>query len=212
MSYFDKDKSGYAGSLGWAKPGINAVGEYQASGRPWVKTFTLPAAGNNGDTTSEHFADDKILDDDDAKIEFPTITKSISITNHSGADIQVYFCSLRVPSETGTGVEGADIDGAGGAVEVIARGSKVTDAELNAYNGASDNRPDAAVKENKTYYTVRNLESLELKMRCKRIYVTGTGAGRVSLFAELTNIDHEYNCDHRGLAGISGGTAGTSLS
>ena len=211
MSYFDKDRSTYAGGLGWAKPGINAVGEYQVSGRPWVKTFTLPDPGNNGNTTSEHFADDKILDDDDAKIEFPAITKSISIVNHSGADIQVYFCSLRVPSETGAGLAGADVDGAGGVVEVIARGSKVTDAELNAYNGASDNRPDSAVKENKIYRIVSDEMSLNLEMRCKRIYITGTGANRVSLFAELTNIDHEYNCDHRGLAGISGGTAGTSL-
>lgn len=216
MSYFDKDRSNYSGGLGWAKPGLKAVGEYQASGRPWLKTFTLPDPGSNGSTTSEFFADDKILDDDDAAIEFPFIAKSLSIKNDSGAAIQVYFCSLRVPSQTGTGPldddgNPTDVDGAGTGIDVISRGNKVTDAELNAYNGASDNRPDAAVKENGTYWVIADGESLKINTKCKRAYISGTGAGSVSLYAELTNIDNQYNCDYRGLVGISGGTTGTLL-
>ena len=211
MSYFDSNRSGTSGNLGWAKPGLKAVGEYQASGRPWLKTFTLPIPGNNGNTTSEFFADDKIVDDDDAVIEFPFIAKSLLVKNDSGAVIQVYLCSLRVPSETGGGAGGDDLDGTGAAVDIVSRGNKVTDAELNAYNGASDNRPDAAVKENGIYWTISNGDSLKLNMKCKRVYITGEGAGTVSLYAELTNIDNQYNCDYRGIDGISGGVAGTSL-
>ena len=213
MSYFDKDRTTNAGNLGWAKRGLSSVGEYQASGRPWVKTFTLPDPGNDGDATSEYFADSNIIDDDDAVIEFPFLAKSIQLKNDSGNNVQVYFCSLRVPSELGSDGAGADIDATGVAVDVISRGDKVTDAELNAYfTGVTDNRPTSAVKENGTYWIIPDGESVKIDVKCKRVYVTGVGASPVSLFAELTNIDNQYNCDYRGIVGISDGTAGTSLS
>ncbi len=45
-------------SLKWPKPGINAVGEYQISGQPFLLTFTLGVVGNDGDSTAEIFANE----------------------------------------------------------------------------------------------------------------------------------------------------------
>ena len=50
-------------------------------------------------------------------------------------------------------------------------------------------------------------ETIEMNVKCKRIYIAGAGSVRV--YAELTNIVHPYNLDLRGIEGISGGTAGT---
>jgi len=53
--------------------GINNVGSYQVSGRPWVKTYTGISSGT------------------DTKASFPKVTKSITIINLANVEIHVYF-------------------------------------------------------------------------------------------------------------------------
>ena len=53
--------------------GINNVGSYQVSGRPWVKTYTGIGSGV------------------DTKASFPKVTKSITIVNMANVEIHIYF-------------------------------------------------------------------------------------------------------------------------
>ena len=211
MAYYSGDRTGYAKGLSHPRPGLNATSEYQASGRPWVKTFTLPAAMNNGHNTEEAFATDKVVDDTAAKIEFPNIAKKLVIANESDGDVQVYFCSLMVPVNRAAAAD-LDENGAQVAGNPCARGDKLTEAELNAYkNNGTDNRPDSTVKANGHFFVVASLSKLEINFKCKRVYITGADAGKVSVAAEMTNIENNYVCDLRGLEGISGGSPGTAF-
>ena len=211
MAYYSGDRTGYAQGLSHPRPGLNATTEYQVSGRPWLKSFTMPGAMNNGHATEEAFANDKVVDDAAAKIEFPAIAKRLVITNETNNDVQVYFCSLMVPVNR---AQDADLNEAGDEApgNPCARGDKLTEAELNAYkNGGTDNRPDSTVKANGHYYVIASQTKLEINFKCKRVYITGAGTGKVSLAAEITNIENNYVCDLRGLEGISGGSPGTAF-
>ena len=215
MAYYSGDRTGYAKGLSHPRPGLNATSEYQVAGRPWSKTFSLPAAMNSGHGGAEEeaFASELVVDDSAAKIEFPSVAKRLVFNNTSGDVIQVYFCSLMVPSHTGGGAGGSDRDQDNNVLDPspIARGDALTEAELNNYkDGADDKRPKSAVKEHDHYYVVPNNGTLDINVKCKRVYVTGVGGAKVSLMAELTNIEHNYNCELRGLEGISGGPKGTA--
>ena len=218
MSYYSGDRAGDYKQMGWPKPGINTVGEYQMSGQPFLLTFGLGAAGNNGDGGVEEIFDDiggakKIVDDSASAIHFPAITKKITFTNKSNAVAYVYFCSTMVPSSVGGGAGGADLNEDNEAVDVISRGNRVTTAELNAYHNVTrDNRPQSAVKENGTYIEVADDTSIELNVKCRKIFIAGDGDHTTStIVAELTSIEEQYDCDYRGLPGISGGSRGTKF-
>ena len=91
MSYFDKDRTDYSGGLGWAKPGINAVGEFQTSGRPFLKSGIAPTnAGNISGGTTARF------DDEANKVLFPFLAKRVKIVNGGAQALVVSFCSLNV--------------------------------------------------------------------------------------------------------------------
>ena len=212
MAYYSGDRTGYTQGLSHPRPGLNSTPEYQVSGRPWFKTFSLAAAMNNGHNTEEAFATNKVVDDAAAKIEFPNIAKRLVVSNESGEDIQVYFCSLMVPSHTGGCDGGSDRDQDNNVLDPspITRGDKLTEAELNAYkSGGADNRPDSTVKASGHYYVIPNQTKLDINFKCKRVYITGTGGTKVSLAAEMTSIENNYVCDLRGIEGISGGNKGT---
>ena len=212
MGYYSGDRTGYSKGLSHPRPGLNSTPEYQVSGRPWFKTFSLPAAMNSGHGAApeEAFAGNKVVDDSAAKIEFPHVAKRLVVSNESGADIQVYFCSLMVPVNR---AQNADLNEAGDEApgNPCARGDKLTEAELNAYkDGGTDNRPDSTVKANGHYYVIPDQGKLDINFKCKRVYITGTGADKVSLAAEMTSIENNYVCDLRGIEGISGGSKGTA--
>ena len=218
MSYYSGDRTGDYKQMGWPKPGINTVGEYQMSGQPFLLTFTLGPAGNDGDSSAEEIfgdisSDQKIVDDSASAIHFPAITKKITFTNKSGGDAFVYFCSTMVPSNIGGGAGGADLDENNNPVDVVSRGNRVTTPELNAYHSAArDNRPKSAVKENGTYITVGDNGVLELNVKCRKLFIAGGGDGTANtIVAELTSIEEQYDCDYRGLPGISGGPIGTKF-
>ena len=112
----------------------------------------------------------------------------------------------------GGGGGGADLNGAGAAVDIVSRGNLVTTAEINAYNGASDFRPKSAVKENGTYIIVANGSTLSLNVKCRKVFIvqaTGGNQAVCQVTAELTSIEEGYDCDYRGIPGISGGVRGT---
>lgn len=212
MGYYDQNRSAdnvAVRTQGFPGPGLNSVGEFQQSGRPYVVQAVLAGAHANGDAT-EAFDANTNVKDDDTTITFPYITKKIVINNTSGAVMQVYFCSLLVPAED---LAGADLNGADPQVVLdpapTGRGNKITTAELNAYHDNSDARPSSAVLDNGHYYTIADDTSLELNVKCRRVYLAGTGTDDFCVAAELTNIVHPYNCDLRGIDGISGGTAGS---
>tara|TARA_B110000467_G_scaffold128176_1_gene121511 strand:+ start:42 stop:563 length:522 start_codon:yes stop_codon:yes gene_type:complete len=89
MGYFNADRSGQAArGLHAPKPGLNAVGEYQVSGRPYLKTilfgqftFQIDAAV----TVSADLAN--------TTVSFPFVTSRLIVNNHTDRDIAVYFCS-----------------------------------------------------------------------------------------------------------------------
>ena len=220
MSYYDKDNSDAAYRIGrFPGPGLNSVAEYQQAGRIWMKDITssVPLQGDQdgaGTGLVNLFSDNLVINDDAAKIEFPFVTKKVTISNSdSGAGLYVYFCSLRVPA--------TDLDD-----DITTRGNSVTDAELAEYwatDGDNDNshHPDSAVKANGHWMRVAPASMagtpnlLELNVKCRRIYVARDGVlngdpgEHVLVHAELTNIVHPYNLDLRGIEGISGGDAGT---
>lgn len=71
-----------------AKPGIGAVGEYQAAGRPWLKTVTVPVGANHGNTAAN-------ANVDEIRVDFPAITSKLTIRNRStAAPVYVHFASL----------------------------------------------------------------------------------------------------------------------
>jgi len=217
-NYYSGDRTNDAPQASWPKPGINAVGEYQMSGQPFLLTFGLGAAGNDGDGGTEEIFGDvggakKIVDDSASAIHFPAITKKITFTNKSNAVAYVYFCSTMVPSSVGGGAAGADLNEDNDPVDVVSRGNRVTTAELNAYHNVTrDNRPQSAVKENGTYIEVADDASIELEVKCRKIFIAGDGGHTTStIVAELTSIEEQYDCDYRGLPGLSGGVRGSKF-
>jgi hypothetical protein len=218
MSYYSGDRTGDYGQMGWPKPGINTVGEYQMSGQPFLLTFTLGVAGNAGNATAEEVfaggAGNKIVDDSPSAIHFPAITKKITYTNGSGADAYVYFCSTLVPEKAIAAASDVAGDGATPvAGNPTARGNRITTSELNQYhNGAGDERPNSAVKVFKTYLIVANGSSITMNVKCRKIFIAGAGDLTANkIVAELTSIEEQYDCDYRGLPGISGGERGSKF-
>ena len=214
-NYYSGDRTNDTPQTSWPKPGINAVGEYQMSGQPFLLTFGLGAAGNIGDGATEEIfgSATKIVDDSASAIHFPAITKKIKFTNTSNAVAYVYFCSTMVPAVAVAAA--ADVDGSGDAMagNPTARGNLITTAEINQYhNGDGDARPTSSVKVNKTYIEVADDASLELEVKCRKIYIAGAGTHTTStIVAELTSIEEPYDCGFRGLPGISGGARGTEF-
>ena len=88
-----------------AKPGIGGVGEYQASGRPWVKTVTVPA----GAVFSNAKANEEVTE---IRLDFPAVTRKLTIRNRSTvAPVYVHFASLA------TTHDGAAVGAANSAVK-----------------------------------------------------------------------------------------------
>ena len=214
MSYYDKDRDDVAHRIGrYPGPGLNSAAEYQQAGRPFLQKVTPGETHDNGAAGTEAFDDNNLVKNDVVSIEFPFITKRITLRNLDDTnDAYVYFTSLMVPAE-----DLGDDDKAGDAAAAedrtvldpgpTKRGNALTTAELNAYNNVADARPDSAVKVNGHYYTLEPGETIDMNLKCKRVYIAGNGDVRV--YAELTNIVHPYNLDLRGIEGISGGTSGT---
>jgi len=195
MSYYDKDRNDVAHRIGrYPGPGLNSTAEYQQAGRPFLQKVTPGETHANGAAGTEAFDDNDLVKEDVVSIEFPFITKRVTLKNLSGGDAYVYFCSLAVPAAS---IEDGD---------PTARGNSLTEDEMTAQEGG-DGRVDSAVLANGHYYTLADEETIEMNVKCKRIYIAGAGSVRV--YAELTNIVHPYNLDLRGIEGISGGTAGT---
>ncbi len=74
------------------KSGLGAVGEYQASGKPWVTGSLNVSALSSGGTTPH-------------KIEFPSVTSWVSVRNldeTGGQDCFVAFSANGLPSQSGT--------------------------------------------------------------------------------------------------------------
>ena len=73
MGHYAKDNS-YAGHT-YYEPGLQHVGSYQVSGRPYI------TGSNNLDDGGEH------------EISFPYVTSKVTVINHSSATIRVHFAS-----------------------------------------------------------------------------------------------------------------------
>ena len=207
-------------ALDYPRPSINSVGEYQVSGQPFVLKFTPIEVGANGDgANTEELLDNahatnKIVDDQAAAILFPAITKRLIIKNNTNNNIYVYFCSLLVPVNR---APDDDIDEDGTAIpgNPCSRGNRITSTELANYHDAGDdNRPDSTVKVNKHYFTLTTGLTLDINVKCRRVYIAAEADGNAAdceIIAELTGIEQGYDLDHRGIAGVSGGSAGTKF-
>ena len=109
-------------------------------------------------------------------VSFPFVTSRLIINNHTNRDIAVYFCSLDV----------AD----------------------------ADNAANSGVRVNKNYFVIPKGEAgftvptLDARIKTRKVYLAtfgaGVGTGHVSVLAELTNIEEQYNCDVDNIVGISG--------
>ena len=64
---------------------------------------------------------------------------------------------------------------------------------------------DSAVLVHKNYHVLGPTESITYNAKCRRVYVSenGSGAQTVSVSAELTGIEHDYDLDVEGISGIS---------
>ena len=84
------------------KNGLFNVGSYQVSGYPFITGSVVDSAGT---------------DDGEIKVEFPTVTKNITVINTGSTGLRVYFCaqqavnSYRSPGNTGSYPDGAPITG-----------------------------------------------------------------------------------------------------
>jgi len=208
MSYYDKDNPDAAARISrYPGPGLNSVAEYQQSGRPFLQV-AAPTSNhnNNGAAGVEAFtaAGNKIKGDS-VTVEFPFITKRVTIKNLTANVAYVYFSSLRVPVLLSDG----DADGDA----ITQRGDKVVNSELATYMDGGDDRPESATISNGHYFELAVNEEVKMDIKCKRLYLAGVGGGDgVRVYGELTNIVHPYNLDLRGIEGISGGTAGSVTS
>jgi len=155
------------------------VGEYQVAGRPFVKSIL----GSTIDALIIDGTDDVLGGGDIAKqaiVEFPFVTSRLIVTNQTDQPVAVYFCSLTV----------ADTDAAKSGVKV--------NHNYFILPAPSPQTPSP---------------TLDLKIKCRKVYVAGyqpagsstaPGSGTVSIAAELTNIEEQYNCDVDNIVGISG--------
>ena len=147
------------------KPGLGSVGSYQISGMPHI-------SGGDLTNTAYHGAAS-----DGAVIEFPAVTRSITITNkklHNGGaaqPIMIHFDTNETRtlglSEGGNAV--SDVRGRHRYVTLVADGDTIT-----------------------------------LNVRCRRIYIslfTPSGTGHYEMVANLTGIDEPI--DYTGVSGIS---------
>ena len=83
-------------SMNWPKPGINSVGEYQVSGRPFLKySNTFPRGWASATTLYDDITTTGFID-------FPFITQKIIITNKdsNNRSIRISFASLNLPDDT----------------------------------------------------------------------------------------------------------------
>lgn len=82
-------------SMNWPEPGINSVGEYQVSGRPFLKYANAFPRGWASATT--------LFDDitNNGFIDFPYITQKIFVTNKDSNNraIRISFASLNLPDD-----------------------------------------------------------------------------------------------------------------
>jgi len=214
MSYYDRDKTGNTPHMkSYPGPGLGAVAEYQMSGRPYVIEVAPDDGHANGvGATEEAFGANDKCKGDDVTITFPYVTKRVTIKNLTANNLFVYFCSLMVPAED---LDAADENGADPQLVLdpapTARGDVLTATELDAYNDNVDARPDSAVLTNSHYYTLGDGETIDMNVRCRRIYIAGT-TGSARVYAELTGIVHPYKLDLRGIDGVSGGDVGSVVS
>lgn len=95
-----------------------------------------------------------------------------------------------------------------------------TDAPLAVYFCSltvadADDTNNSGVKVNGNYFVLPvaaptdPLPTLDLKVKCRKVYVATYGAGAsssgyISVAAELTNIEESYDCDVDNIVGISG--------
>jgi len=115
--------------------GLHNVGSYQSSGIPYVTgSADMAASGSAG------------MQD---KIEFPTVTKSVTLINTGTSELRLHFADATTETATWT----------------------------------------------QFHYVAlpHNKDSVTLNVKCSDIYVSnaGTGTGKYTLFAELTNIPRE---------------------
>ena len=75
------------GYLQNAKPGIGAVGEYQAAGRPWVRLVTVPAGADLTNTAAN-------ANVNEIEVKFPAVTRRVIVRNTSAGTANVHFASL----------------------------------------------------------------------------------------------------------------------
>ena len=112
---------------------------------------------------------------------------------------------------------GDDVDKDGDAVagNPCSRGNRITPAELAEYHdGGGDNRPNSAVKINKHYYIVPATKTLDIDVKCRKVFIANAAGGNAAdcdVFVELTEIVQEYDLDHRGIEGVTGGAKGTQF-
>ena len=64
-NYYSGDRTENMPQASWPKPGINAVGEYQVSGQPFLLQYAPPIQGPDGEgAASDIFADDNLSNND----------------------------------------------------------------------------------------------------------------------------------------------------
>lgn len=146
-------------SSNWTKPGLGAVGEYQISGRPFLKhAQAFPQGWASATDIFNDLGSTPV-----GYIDFPFVARKVKITNKdsNNRSIRIAFASL----------------------------SLVDDAD-NAHS---------AVKEGKNYIEVAVNNTLELSVKCRRLFITGvTGAvNNIHIQAELTTIDDQYDLSQK---------------
>ena len=76
-----------------AKPGVGAVGEYQAAGRPWIKLVTVSGTAHDLTNTAAN------ANVGETRVDFPAVTKRVIIRNTSASDVFLHFASLATTSD-----------------------------------------------------------------------------------------------------------------
>ena len=176
MSYYSGDNSDMVSKgLHAPKPGLNSVGEYQVSGRPYFKTILHGAFTLQIDAVTAP-VDQKTADVAATTISFPFITSRIVIDNQLNKALAVYFCSTNIQdANTETDRSGVKHNKNYFVIPAAAAG-KIS-------------RLETRVKARKIYLAS---------------FGGDPNAGHVSVLAELTNIEETYDCDVDNIDGISG--------
>jgi len=105
---------------GYHGPGIGNVGSYQVSGIPYI-TGSESLAANGED-----------------QISFPSVTRSITVQNHTADVIRVHFAS-KDTANTISGFHFVELDGTDGAGEMkqVTMNVKCSDLYISAPNNGS---------------------------------------------------------------------------